>query len=174
MPGTNGALDDVDRRILAILAQDGRATLQAIGDRVGLGRPAVHERLRRLERAGVVKGYRAEVEPAALGAGVAAFVLLRIEGTGRDGNDCMACCDRVARALHKLPGVLEFHTLAGSEDAVVKVRAADVRALERLVMRDISGIAGVARVNTMIVLSTHFERSLQVPDAPAKPRRRRA
>ncbi|HEV8360536.1 MAG TPA: Lrp/AsnC family transcriptional regulator [Candidatus Thermoplasmatota archaeon] len=174
MPRGNGSIDDLDRKILAVLAFDGRATLQAIGDRVGLRRPAVHERLRRLERAGVVQGYRADLDPAAVGAEVAAFVLLRIEGTGRDGNDCLACCDRVARALRKLPGVLEFHTLAGSEDAVVKVRAADVRALERLVMRDISGIPGVARVNTMVVLSTHFERPLALPPPDAKPGRRRA
>jgi Lrp/AsnC family leucine-responsive transcriptional regulator len=160
-------LDATDRAILQALADDGRATLQEIADRVGLRRPSVHERIRKLEARGVIRGYRAELDPEAMGGGLVAFVQVRLEASGQD---CLARCEQAAKALRKFPEVLEFHTIAGSEDALLKVRVADVRALERLVMRDISGAPGVGRVATTVVLSTSFERPLAVPG----PRKREA
>ena len=73
--------------------------------------------------------------------------------------------------------MLEFHTLAASDDVLLKVRVADVRELERVVMAEVSGLRGVGRVHTMVSLRTHFERPLQVPEpraAPAPVARRRA
>ncbi|MGQ0536849.1 MAG: Lrp/AsnC family transcriptional regulator [Methanobacteriota archaeon] len=163
-------LDGIDRRILAILANEGRATLQAISEKVGLRRPSVHERVRKLEAAGVIRGYRAELSPDAVGAGLLAFVLLSAERRG--GEDCMSCCERVSDALRKVPEVLEVHTVAGANDLLVKLRARDIRALEEVVLRKVSGAPGVGRVETLIVMSTQIERPLVPPPEPAKKDRR--
>lgn len=161
------ALDDTDLAILTRLATDGRATLQEVADGVRLRRPSVHARVKRLEADGVIRGYRADVDPDVLGGSLVAFAFLHISH-GR-GTDCLKACGGVAEALRKIPQVLEFHTLAGEDDAVVKLRVADVRELERIVMRDITAIPGVERVRTSIAMSTHFERPLSV----RPPKRRR-
>lgn len=165
MPSANGAgLDEVDRRILDHLARDGRASLQDIADAVGLRRPSVHERVKKLEAAGVLRGYRAVLAPETIDAGLVAFALLHVHV--KPGEDCLGACHSVAKALRKLPEVLEFHTIAGQDDALLKVRVKDMPALERLMMRDVSGIPGVARVQTLVAMSTHFERAPAVPLRP--------
>lgn len=162
-------MDEMDAEILRILAADGRASLQDVADKVGLRRPSVHARVRKLEADGVIQGYTARLDPDAVGFGLVALVYLKV-AHGR-GEDCMGACGKLGDALRKMPHVLEFHTLAGEDDAVAKVRAADVRELERVVMREISGLPGVERVRTSIVLSTHFERAL-TPARRAPPRGR--
>jgi DNA-binding Lrp family transcriptional regulator len=159
------ALDKTDLAILRALADDGRATLQDVADKIGLRRPSVHARVKKLEAEGVLRGYHADVDPDAVGAGLVAYVFLRV-AHGK-GNDCMQACGKVGDALRKIPEVVEFHTLAGEDDAVAKVRAKDVRDLERVVMRQISGVPGVDRVRTNVVLSTHIERQVAVRAVPA-------
>lgn len=161
------SLDATDLAILEALSRDGRATLQQVADRVGLRRPSVHARVRRLEEAQVIRGYTADVAPDAVDAGLVAFVLLTVDC---GGADCMTSSSRVATALRALPEVLEYHTIAGREDALAKVRARDVRDLERVVTRSISGTPGVQRVHTLVVLSTHFERSVTVRKPSPRPR----
>jgi len=156
-------LDKLDVAILRALTADGRATLQDVSQKVGLQRPSVHARVKRLEKEGVIEGYHARVSPDAVGAGLLAIVFLRV--SHGKGQDCMQACGKVAEALRKIPEVVEFHTLAGEEDAIAKVRAKDVRDLERVVMRQISGIAGVERVRTNVVLSTHVERPIAIRGA---------
>lgn len=165
------AMDGTDVSILRALVEDGRATLQEIGERVGIRRPTVHARVKRLEQDGIIRGYHAEVAPDAIGAGLTALVFVQV--SHGKGHDCMTACGKVGDALRKIPEVVEYHTLAGEEDAVVKVRAADVRDLERIVMKQISGLAGVERVRTSVVLSTHFERPPAVRDVTARPQRKR-
>jgi Lrp/AsnC family leucine-responsive transcriptional regulator len=77
MPSENGVLDDVNLRLLAELVEDARLTQAELGRRVGLSAPAVAERLSRLERDGVISGYRTEVSPAALGFTLAAIIRMR-------------------------------------------------------------------------------------------------
>lgn len=153
-------LDTTDRAILRALVANGRATIQDVSDKVGLQRPSVHARVRRLEEDGVIEGYHARISPDAVDAGLLALVFLRV--SHGKGHDCMQACGRVADALRRIPEVVEFHTLAGEEDAIVKVRAKDVRDLERIVMQQISGIAGVERVRTNVVLSTHLDRPIAI------------
>jgi len=168
-------LDATDRALLARLIRDGRATFQDLADAVRLRRPSVHERVKKLERAGIVRGYHAHVDPDKVGAGLVAYVFLKMEPcSGPEGRDCMTRCNDAAKRLERMPEVVEFHTVAGQQDVMVKVRVADVRELERVVMREISGTPGVAGVETRVVLRTHFERPVQVREAPAvvAPRRR--
>lgn len=155
-------LDETDRRILEHLVRDGRSSVQEVADAVGLRRPSVHARIQRLERDGILQSYHARLDPAQVGRGTVAFVYLQVAHGA--GQDCLASCG----------SVVEAHTSAGDDDMVLKVRVADLRELEDLVLRRISGLPNVRRVRTGMVLSTHFERPVPPPPGKAATKRRSA
>jgi Lrp/AsnC family leucine-responsive transcriptional regulator len=141
-------VDDIDRQLVTALLQDARASYAELARVVGLSAPSVHERVRRLERSGVIRGYAADVDPAALGLGVTALVgILQREGAEQDD---------LAEALAQVPEVEDCWTVAGEEAFVVKVRGADVDALEHT-LGVLRRTPGVARTRTTVVLSTRFE-----------------
>lgn len=146
------ALDDVDRGLLAALSTDGRQTTRALARAVGLSDASVHERVRRLERDGVVRGYHAEVDPDAVGAGLAAVVAVRF-GPG--------VLDRVGidRALRAEPCVLEAHQVAGDDCYLVKVRVGCAAELADALDR-VRSLPSVLDTRTTVVLRTVFERPL--------------
>lgn len=163
-------LDETDRRILDHLVRDGRASVQEVADAVGLHRPSVHARIQRLERDGVIASYHARLDPEAAGRPVVAFVHLQVAHGA--GQDCMASCGAVVEEVRKMPAVLEAHTSAGEDDMILKVRVGGLRELEDLVLRRISGLQGVRKVRTSMVLSTSFERPLAAPPGKAATKRR--
>lgn len=114
-------LDDLDRSILAELQADGRLAFSELGRRVALSAPAVTERVRRLEAAGVITGYRAVVAPAKVGLPIEAVVRVR-DNSGR-----------VETALVDLPEVMEAMHVTGEDCWVVRLVVADMAALEVLV-----------------------------------------
>lgn len=146
MPGPN--VDAVDRRLVGALRANARATYAELGKLVGLSAPAVHDRVRRLEAAGIITGYHASVQPAALGLGVSALV-------GIHQSDDVEQDDLAAR-LAEVPVVEDCWFVAGDEAFVVKVRVADVDALEHT-LGVLRRIHGVARTRTTVVLSTRWE-----------------
>src|ERR1700756_4327435 len=107
-------LDAVDRKILRVLATDGRASYQALADEVGLSRPAVMERVKRLETAGIIPGYSAQIDRAKAGVPVTAFVAVRYGGSGYVGDEPRM------RSLLKHSGVLEAHHVAGDDCYILK------------------------------------------------------
>jgi len=117
------ALDDLNRRILRELQDNPRITMSALGRRVGLSSPAVTERVQRLERAGVITGYRLEVDPAALGLPVAAFVRVRPSG---------GQLPKIAALAESLDQVSECHRITGEDCFLIKVHAATIDGLEEL------------------------------------------
>jgi len=141
-------VDAVDRRIIDALRLDGRATYAELGRQVGLSASAVHERVGKLEAAGVIIGYHAVVDPNAIGLGVTALVGIHPTDVADD--------DEVATALGKLPEVESCWAVAGDNAFVVKVRVATVDDLERALGR-LRRIDGVSRTRTTVVLSTRFE-----------------
>ena len=144
-------LDDTDWRLLAELQADGRQSFNALSRRVHLSPPAVAERVRRLESAGVITGYRATVDAAGAGQPLLAFLQLRCS-LGR-------CLLKTTRA-DDFPEVVEVHKLSGEHCAMLKVRAASLEHFEGLVER--LGTHGDLR--THIVLSTQFDgRPVQPP-----------
>lgn len=148
-------MDDIDRRLLSVLMADARTSYAELARAVGLSAPSVHERVRRLERAGVVRGYSAVVDPAALGYGVTALVgILQREGAEQDD---------LAAALAGIEEVEDCWFVAGEEAFVVKVRVADVDALEHT-LGTLRRTPGVARTRTTVVLSTRFEGRHRAPD----------
>lgn len=154
-------LDEVDRRLVGRLVTDGRSSVRALAKLVGLSDPSVHERLRRLERDGVVTGYQADVDPSALGGGTLAFVAVRVAPGPPDSGEIEA-------SLRDEPSVLEAHDVAGDDCYLLKVRVATPADLAEVLVR-IRAIPGVESTRTTMVLRTSFERpflhELDTPDA---------
>jgi Lrp/AsnC family transcriptional regulator, leucine-responsive regulatory protein len=146
--------DTVDRAILAILRLDGRATHAQIAKDVGLSAPAVGERIRKLEHAGVISGYRAVITAEKVGLGICAFVAI----SPQPRKPAAALVER----LLAMPEIEELHAVAGTYAYVAKVRVSDTPALDafldRLFMLD-----GVERTETTMVLRTNAERPLHLP-----------
>ena len=140
-------LDDRDAAILAALEEDARATFAEIGRRVGLAPSSVHERLRKLEQSGVIRGYRAETDPQALGL----FVTALVSVTPLDPRQPDDLPERVSE-FHE---VEDCHSVAGEENYILKVRTRTTSDLEDL-LRRIREKAEV-QTRTTIVLSTPFE-----------------
>ena len=132
-----GRLDAHDRALLAELQANARVTIAELARRVKLSQPAVRERVRRLEEAGVVRGYRALVDYRALGYGIRAIVRL-----GR--------CDsaRVARAIARTPEVINAFQVTGDNSWVLEIVVVDVEHLDSVV----SQICALAESSTSIVL----------------------
>jgi Lrp/AsnC family leucine-responsive transcriptional regulator len=154
-PATAPNVDSTDRALIAALRANGRATYAELARVVGLSAPAVHERVRRLETAGIITGYHAAVAPAALGLGVSALVgILQSDGAEQD---------ELATRLADVPVVEDCWFVAGEEAFVVKVRVPDVDALETT-LGVLRRIPGVARTRTTVVLSTRWEGRVQVTE----------
>src|SRR5688500_14861554 len=135
-------VDSLDEQILAALQANGRLTMKALAERVGLSSPAMIERVRRLEERGVIAGYRAVVAPTALGRPLAAVITAEVAHT-----DYAAFLERVSNE----PSVTECHRLTGAATFMVKVNVADTAALEQFV--DGLSAAG-GRCETFLVLSS--------------------
>ncbi|HZJ08757.1 MAG TPA: Lrp/AsnC family transcriptional regulator [Trueperaceae bacterium] len=146
--------DEVDKRIIDILSKDGRASHASIAKAVGLSAPAVGERVRKLEVAGVVSGYRAVVEPAAVGLQIAAFIMI----TPQPRQPAQLLVDR----LQELPEIEALFAVAGKESFMAKVRTVSTDALDQLLDR-VFMLEGVEGTETIMVLRTAFERSLYLP-----------
>lgn len=147
--------DDIDWALVSALSDDGRKTVRWLAGHVGLSEPAVRDRVNRLEKDGVITGYRATVDPSSVDAGTAAFVALRFGTSAADKR-------RVNAALAAEPCVLEAHEVAGEDCYLLKIRVASTTALADALDR-IRAIPTVHGTNTTIVLRTVIERQLAPP-----------
>src|SRR3954454_23919475 len=142
-------VDDVDRKILACLMEDGRSTYDEIGRRVSLSAPAVKRRVDRLRRRGVLRGFTAMVDPAALGAATEALIeLFYAPGIG---------LEQVRDSLRPHPEVVEAWSITGDADCMARVRARDPQDLERVIM-ELQREASVVRTRSQVILSRLVER----------------
>jgi Lrp/AsnC family leucine-responsive transcriptional regulator len=119
-------LDRTNRRIVGELASDGRLSMAELGRRVGLSAPAVAERVQRLERRGVITGYRAELDPRALGYPLTAFVRVK---------PAMRQLDKVRELAVETPEVVECHRVTGEDCFVLKVCLPSIDALGEILDR---------------------------------------
>jgi len=162
------ALDAIDLEILQTLQEDCKIPLARIGDRVGLSAPSVIERIKKLEQAGVVRGYHAVLDSRRVGLDVTAFIGVLISQPPEIQD--------FEGTVSALEGVLECHHVTGGYTLLLKVKTQNTSSLEQLISQ-VRAIPGVTRTETMVVLSTHTERS-QVPllshpaHAPESVRRR--
>jgi Lrp/AsnC family leucine-responsive transcriptional regulator len=140
-------LDDRDLAIISALQDDARATFADVGARVGLSPSSVHERVRKLEQQGVIRGYRAVVDPGAIGL----FVTALVAASPLDPRQPDDLPDRV----REFPEVEDCYSVAGEANYVLKVRTRTTSDLEDLIRR-LREKAGVS-TNTTIALSIPFE-----------------
>lgn len=143
------SLDQTDREILDILQSDGRMPAAGIAREVGLAASAVHERVRKLERRGVIRGYTAIVEAEAVGLGLTAFVTVRTRGHEPAVN--------AGRRLARIENVVEVHHVIGEDAILLKVRARDTDDLWKLFVERIEVIPGLDSTRTTVVIRTEKE-----------------
>ena len=148
--------DAVDRQILLILREDGRASHAALAKAVGLSAPAVGERVRKLEQAGAIKGYRAVLDPDRVGLGICAFVAVAPQPRKP--------ATKLVERLLSLPEIEELHAVAGNYAYIAKVRVPNTQALDGFLDR-LFMLEGVERTETTMVLRTNAERPMHLPFA---------
>lgn len=147
-------MDALDITALRRLMSDGRVSWADLARDLGLASTSAAERVHRLEESGVISGYAAIVDPAAVGADLTAFVAVSLTGSEhRDG---------FLAAIAGMDEIAECHHVAGDDDFLLKVRCAGTAGLERLVSDTIKGLEGIARTRTTVVLSSAKE-SVVVP-----------
>jgi DNA-binding Lrp family transcriptional regulator len=143
--GQSARFDGLDAKLVALLAEQPRIGVLETARRLGVARGTVQARLDRLQRRGVIRGFGPEVDPAALGYEVTAFVTLEIRQAG--GHD------PVAERLAAIPEVLEVHTITGAGDMLCRVVARSNSDLQRVIDAIVSA-EGVVRSATLISLAT--------------------
>jgi DNA-binding Lrp family transcriptional regulator len=169
-------VDDIDRRILAELQEDGRLTVTELADRVQLTPGPCHRRLRELERTGVITGYRAVVDPAAVGLGFEALVSVTMD---REDAATVAAFEA---ALAAIPQIRHAERLFGDPDYLLRVVATDLNDYARLRDQKLATLPGVQRITSTIVMKRIVDnrplplpgtRSRRVRGAANTPDRRR-
>lgn len=140
-------MEDLDRQIVSLLSRDGRMSFTELGRATGLSTSAVHQRVRRLEQRGVIRGYRAIVDPVSLGLPLTAFVSIKAGDPAAEED----APDRLA----DVQAIESCYSVAGDEAYILKVRVESPQALESL-LAQIRSAAGVS-TRTTVVLSTPFE-----------------
>jgi Lrp/AsnC family leucine-responsive transcriptional regulator len=142
-------IDEVDRKILKILQENARTPNSEIAEKIDMAPSATYERVRKLERKGIIKGYEVRLDSEKLGAGLIAFVAVR---TGELAGEALA-----GPELVKIPEVQEVHNVAGDDCYFLKVRVRSTSELNRLLREKIGGVPSVKSTRTIIVLETHKE-----------------
>lgn len=138
-------LDDVDRRILAILHSDARISNSALADAVGIAPSTCHGRVRRLEDLGVIRGFHADIDPAAIGLPLQAMVSVSLQASARG---------RIRTFLQQIrrkPQVIDVYFLAGADDFILHVAARDTDDLRSFVVDNLNADADVAGTQTSLI-----------------------
>ncbi|MFT4054215.1 MAG: Lrp/AsnC family transcriptional regulator [Novosphingobium sp.] len=141
-------LDDLDRKIIAILRSDGRITVTDLAKAVGMSKTPCQVRLRRLTESGVIRGFRAVVDPASLGLDHVAFAEVKLSDTRE------SALTEFNRAVRRIPEVEECHMIASSFDYLLKVRTADIRRYRVVLGEKISSLPHVASTSTFVAMET--------------------
>jgi DNA-binding Lrp family transcriptional regulator len=147
-------MDVIDQRIIASLAADARSSYAEIGAAVSLSAPAVKRRVDRLRATGVIRGFTAVIDPASVGWNTEAFVELYCTGRTTPAQ--------ITEATRRNPEVVAAYTVSGEADALVHLRAADIRHLEQALER-LRAEPFVTSTRSMIVLSRLVESPTAIP-----------
>lgn len=150
-------MDAIDLSLVELLRGNARLSYAELARQVGLSAPAVHERVGKLEASGVIRGYRADVEPEAIGLGVTALIGI-VQDSGGDTDDVLG-------AIRNMPEIESCYFMAGVESFLLKARVGTIAELEQLILR-LNRTAGVASTRTAVALSTKWENRPQ-PVSPS-------
>lgn len=144
-------LDHIDRKILTILQQDGRIANNKLAEKVGLTTTPTLERVKRLEREGVIKGYSARVDEEAIGKGLVVFCSLRL------AVHQMHTLDEVCDQINEMSEIQSCYHITGDSDFLLKILVADMPAYEKFMHDKLTRLPGIERIYSNIVLSTKKE-----------------
>ena len=142
---SNHEIDAVNLRILEELQRDPRLTMSELGRRIGMSSPAITERVRRLEESGVIRGYRLDLNPVALGLPIAAYIRIRPD----PGQ-----LPRIAELAQQIPEVVECHHITGAGDFLLKVITKDIASYQELILEKLVDIEEIGNMQSMVILST--------------------
>ena len=151
---TPSDLDPFDLRILQVLSTDGRITVTELAARVGLSKSPVQARLKRLEETGVIRGYRALIDPIRLGRDHVAFVEVKLSDTRE------AALAAFNAAVMRVAEIEQCHMIASSFDYLLKVRTASMTAYRRVLAEAISTLPHVAATSTYVAMQAVKEEGL--------------
>lgn len=147
-------IDGIDKEILRDLMNDARKPILQIANKIGISGAAIHQRLRKLEQAGVISGSKFIVDTKVLGYSTMAFIGIYLE---RASNN-----PEVVKELKKIPEVLECHYTTGNWSILIKIICRDNEHLMQLLNKKIQSIKGVSRTETYISLEQQIERQIQL------------
>ncbi len=153
------AIDRTDVRILEQLQRDGRLSHVELAERVGLSATPCTRRVRRLEQAGIIRGYAAIVDPKRVGQKVSAYIQIKLE---RHTDDVI---ERFRRTLEERPEVVAAHAMTGEMDFLLQVVVPDLDALGQFTLHQLLKLPGVRDVRSSLVLET-LKTSARVPIGP--------
>ncbi|MGN8027586.1 Lrp/AsnC family transcriptional regulator [Microbacterium sp. 22242] len=142
-------LTPTDRRILAELAGDGRLSNKELAARVGLPRSTCHGRVRALEEAGVIRGYHAELDPVAAGAGVEALIMVAVKDDARDQVPA------ITAHLRAIPGVQRVYLIGGVHDLVIHVACESVPGLRDFLRTHLGAVPALGQTQTQLIFEQH-------------------
>ena len=140
-------LDNIDKKILALLQERGRMTNAELSKQVGLSAASVLERVKKLERGGVIRGYHARLDPAAVGIGLVILVEVTL---ARHQHDAIV---RFVEAVQTVDEIVDCYHVTGRADYLLRVVAKDIPSYELFVMETLSALPGVQHIETMMILS---------------------
>jgi Lrp/AsnC family leucine-responsive transcriptional regulator len=139
-------LDSIDRRILAELQDNGRMPIVELAERVNLTKTPCAERVRRLERDGIIKAYRAELDADAMGAGFVIIVHVTLNKTSDDA------LEKFNAAVMRVPEVQKCYLLAGQFDYMLEIRTSDISHYRNVLGDEIGKLPGVQQTNSFVVM----------------------
>lgn len=147
-------IDGIDKEILRDLMEDARKPILQIANKIGISGAAIHQRLRKLEQAGVIAGSKFIVNNKVLGYTTVAFVGIYLEKAANNSD--------AVRELKKIPEVLECHYTTGNWSILIKILCRDNEHLMQMLNKNIQTIEGVSRTETFISLEQQIERQIQL------------
>jgi len=147
-------IDGIDKEILRFLMEDARKPILQIANSIGISGAAIHQRLKKLEEAGVVSGSKFILDTKVLGYKTMAFIGIYLEKASSNAD--------AVRELKKIPEVLECHYTTGNWSILIKIICRDNEHLMQLLNQKIQPIAGVSRTETFISLDQQIERQIQI------------
>lgn len=156
----NGEIDQIDRKILDILATDGRATVTGIAEQVGLSKTPCQLRIKRLETDGYIKGYQAILAQDKLDRAHVAFVEVKL------GSTVGTALSAFNRAIQRIPAVEQCHMIAGGFDYLLKVRTRDIEEYRRVLAEEISRLPHVVQTSTYVSMEAVKEVFAGPPGSP--------
>lgn len=151
-------IDETDRKILSYLVKDSRTPFLEIARQCGVSGAAIHQRIAKLERSGIIEGFSLNVKPSTLGLGVCAFIMITLTEDNKYSE--------VVKFLKKIPEIVECHFITGKASIMIKVYCSDNDHLMELLLSTIQKIPYVESSDTILSLNEAFKRPVWVSKAP--------